>query len=109
MQVRSFSLAITFKTEKVTKHENELAIDDISDYITCVYDAQWWLAFVLETDKEVEVSFLHPQELSRSFKYPTQPDTLVVPSNDILTKVNAKTATGHTYTKRKQSCHRKTN
>ena len=102
MQVRSFfSTATTFKTEKVTKQESELAVDDISGYITCVYDAQWWLDLVLETDKEnaeVKVTFLHPQGASRSFKYPTQPDILVVPSSDILNKVNAKTATGHTYT-----------
>ena len=35
MQVRSFSAAAIFKTEKVTKQESELATDDISGYITC--------------------------------------------------------------------------
>ena len=81
-------MSTTFKTEKVTKQESELAIDDISGYVTCIYDAQWWLAFVLETDKEnaeVKVMFLHPQGLSRSFKYPTQQDILVVPLSNILT------------------------
>ena len=91
----------------MTKQESELAIDDISGFVTCVYDAHWWLALVLETDKEnaeLKVTFLHPQGPSHSFKYPTQPDILVVPSSDILTKVNAKTATGHTYTlSRKES------
>ena len=107
IQVRSFSRATTIKTEKVTKQESELAIDDISGFVTCVYDAHWWLALVLETDKEnaeLKVTFLHPQGPSHSFKYPTQPDILVVPSSDILTKVNAKTATSHTYTlSRKES------
>lgn len=101
VQVRSFSRAATFKTEKVTKQESELAIDDISGYVTCVYDTQWWLALVLETDKEnaeLKVMFLHPQGPSHFFKYPTKPDILVVPLSDILTKVNVKTATGHTYT-----------
>ena len=72
-----------------------------------VHDVHWWLALVLETDKEnaeVKVTFLHPHGPSRVFKYPTQPDILVVPSSDILTKVNAKTATGRTYTmSRKES------
>ena len=72
-----------------------------------MFDGQWWLALVLETDKEnaeVKVMFLHPQGPFRSFKCPTQPDILVVPSSDILTKVNAKTATGHTYSlSRKES------
>ena len=91
----------------MTKQASELEIEEISGYVTCIYDAQWWLAFVLETDKvnaEVKVTFMHPRGPSRSFKYPSQPDILIVPSSDILTKVDAKTATGRTYTlSRKES------
>ena len=101
VQVRAFSRSTTFKTEKVTKQDSELGIEAISGYVTCIYDAEWWLAFVLETDKEkaeLKVTILHPRGPSRSFKYPSIPDILIVPSSDILTKVDPKTATGRTYT-----------
>ena len=101
VQVRAFSRSTTFKTEKVTKQDSELGIEAISGYVTCIYDAEWWLAFVLETDKEnaeLKVTILHPRGPSRSFKYPSIPDILIVPSSDILTKVDPKTATGPTYT-----------
>ena len=106
LQVRAFSTSTTFKTEKVTKQDIELGIEEISGYVTCIYNAEW-LAFALETEQEiaeVKVTFLHPRGPARSFKYPSTPDVLFVPSSDILTKVDPKTATGRTYTLgRKQS------
>jgi len=53
---------------------------------TAVYDCDWWLAYVTETmpeSSEVEVSFLEPRGPSRSFKYPTLPDILVISSEDV--------------------------
>ncbi len=41
--------------------------------------------------------FLHPRGPASSYKYPSPPDTLTIPVSDILTKVDAKTATGRTY------------
>ncbi len=85
----------------MTDQDRELGIKKISGYVTCVYDSVWWLAFVLETDKdnaEVKVTFLHPQGPSRSFKYPSSPDILIIPSTNILTTVNARTVTGRIYT-----------
>ena len=69
--------------------------------MTCIYDGEWWLACVLEVDAEngeVKVTFLHPCGPSRSFKYPSVPDILVVPTTDLLTKVNPRTTTGRVYT-----------
>ena len=101
VRVRPFSSSFTSKEEKVPKQEAELKVGIISGYVTCEYDAQWWLAHVLEVDAEnaqVKLNFLHPQGPSRSFKYPPVPDILTVPSTDILTKVDPRTLTGRTYT-----------
>ena len=101
LQVRPFSRSFTFRLEKVTKQDSELEIESISGYVTCVYDAGWWLAYVLEVDSEnfeVKLTFLHPQGSARSYKYPTIPDILSIPISDILSKVNPRTAKGRTYT-----------
>ena len=61
----------------------------------------WWLACVLEVDKEnaeVRVTLLHPCGLSRSYKYPSKPDTRLLPLSSLLVKVDARTTTGRTYT-----------
>ena len=100
VQVRPFSLSDNSKLEKVTIQETELEIDSISGYVTCEYNGEWWLAFVLAVDREnseVKLTFLHPNGPSRSFKYPSTPDILFVPSSDILTKVEPRTPTGRTY------------
>jgi len=57
-----------------------------------------WLACVLETDTEdleIKVSFLHPNGPAQSFKYPSIPDILWVPTSDILDPM---TARGRVYT-----------
>ena len=85
----------------MSKLEEELEIDQISEFITCKYDSTWWLASVLNVDAdnaEVEVTFLHPHWPARSYKYPCIPDTLTIPVTDILSKVSPRTATGHVYT-----------
>ena len=58
-------------------------------------------ACVLEVDAkngEVKVAFLHPHGPCRSFKYPSVPNILVIPTTDLLTKVNPWTTTGRAYT-----------
>ena len=52
VRVRPFSSSITSKEEKVMKQEAELEVGINSGYVTCEYDAQWWLAYVLEVDTE---------------------------------------------------------
>ena len=69
-------------------------------YVTCDYNGQWWLAFVLGIDREnseVKPTFLHPNGPSRSFKYPSLPDILTVSTSNIITKVEPRTPTGRTY------------
>ena len=81
--------------------EDDLQIDDISGYVTCVHSSKWWLACVLGIDKEnakVKVTLLHPSRPSHSYKYPSKPDTLFLPLSSLLVKVDARTTTGRTYT-----------
>ena len=85
------------------KKDSELELETISGYVTCMYNNNYWLAFVLDVDVEnskVKLTFLHPQGPACSYKYPaTILDVLKVPSSHILTKVNPRTATaGRTYT-----------
>ena len=98
LRIRRYSDSLEYREERVV---NELDIADISGYITCVYNSKWWLACVLETDKEnaeVIVMLLHPCRPSRSFKYPSKLDIQILPLNSILTIVDARTTAGRTYT-----------
>ena len=95
LTTRVYSFSSTSKHEKVTKQDSELEIDEISGFVTCVYEGEWWLACVLDVDienAEVTVSFLHPHGPSRSFKYPSTPDILTLQTSDILTKVSPKSS-----------------
>ena len=96
-----FSSSSNSKRQKVTVTEDELTSEEITGFITCVYDKQWWVACVLQMDvdcEEVTVSFLHPHGPSRTFKYPKQPDILDIPFSDVLTKVDPRTSSGRLYT-----------
>ena len=77
-----------------------LAFDEISGFITCIYENKWWMACVLEkyeNNREVKVSFLHPPGPHKSFTYPTKPDILRIASEDVLIKVDPLTETGRIY------------
>jgi hypothetical protein len=78
----------------------DVVLKSITGYVTIKYDGHWWLACVMQTlpdSNEVEVSFLHPHGLSKSFSYPDRSDVLVISAEDILTKVDPTTATGRVY------------
>ena len=65
-----------------------------------MYDNQWWLALILQADKddgEVKVKFLQSSGPSPSTCYPTKEDILLIPKSSILTKVEPRTHTGRTY------------
>ena len=103
--VRRFSRSTFYKEERVCKHDGELEVETVSGYVTCMYNNNWWLAFVLDLDTEnskVKVTFLHPQGPARLYRYPTVPDVLTVPLDHILTKVDPVTATGRTHTLKKK-------
>ena len=98
---KKFSLATQSKDEKVTKQGEDLDMEQISGYVTCVHSSFWWLACVLEKDvenAEVKLTLLQPHGPSRSFKYPAIPEIIVLPLPNILTLVEPRTVSGHTYT-----------
>ena len=75
--------------------------DQLTGYVTCVYDQHWWVAYVQEVDVHnslVKLKFLHPHGPSASFRYPRREDILTVPIADVLTVVDPRTATGRVYT-----------
>ena len=54
---------------KVTCHY----IDSIVGFVTCSSEGKWWLACVLNQEEStVNLTFLHPNGPSNSFKYPEQ-------------------------------------
>ena len=101
VDTKMFSSSSNSKRQRVTVSEDELTPEEITGFITCVYDKQWWVACVLQMDvdcEEVTVSFLHPHGPSTTFKYPKQPDILDIPFSDVLTKVDPRTSSGRLYT-----------
>ena len=86
--------------KEVSKSPDKLKLADISGYITVVYEANWWLGYVLQKNDEldeVKITFLHPAGPSTSFSYPRNADILWVSVMDVLMKVNPVTPTGRTY------------
>lgn len=86
--------------KEVSKSPDKLNLADISGYITVVYEANWWLRYVLQKNEEldeVNISFLHPAGPSTSFSYPKNADILRISVMDVLTKVNPVTPTGRLY------------
>ena len=101
---RVFSAADVSKEAKISSVDSDVQIENISGFVTCKYDSEWWLACVLQLDadsSEVKVTLLHPHGPSRSFRYPSEPDIITVPVSDVLTTVDPRTR-GRTYTLRQQ-------
>lgn len=72
----------------------------LSGYVTVAYNSQWWVACVKDYNPErheLEVTFLHPHGPSPSYIFPDPPDSLIIDYHDVLTTVQATTATGRTY------------
>ena len=75
VQVRPFSTCTTFKEERVTSGEPDIALESISGFVTCVCDGQWWLTCVLQVhieDGQVKLTFLRlhghsSTQLSRTY------------------------------------------
>ena len=100
VRTKAFSFSESSKTEKVSIGRNQLSSEEMIGYVTCVYEEQWWLGYVLKTHpecEEVTINFLHPHGPSRSFKFPSRPDVLTISYSDVLTRVNPSTATGRMY------------
>jgi len=66
---KSILLSHASKQEKVYTNGEELSPKEISGYVTCVYDNQWWVAYILEIHNDTEeiiLSFLHPHGPSKT-------------------------------------------
>ena len=93
ISTKVYSLSAAFKVERVSVLESELAFDDISGFVVCMYEKEWRVACVLQLDEDesaVKVNFLHPQGPSRSFRFPATLDILTVPIESILIKIDPK-------------------
>lgn len=98
--VKYYSFSQHTKEEIVRKRDDadDLDLNDIVGFVTCVYNNEWWLGCVLGIEnEEVKVSFLEPHGPSPSFKYPHIPDVLVLNKTEVLTKVDPTTQTGRVY------------
>ena len=54
-----------FKSDiaKVSMHRQLLLKEDMTGYVICEYNSQWWLAMIMENyddTNEMQVLFLHP-------------------------------------------------
>ena len=90
------------KPERVTVlTKEEIPLNKIKGFVTTVYDKHWWLGCVIEVNEDenkVNVNLLIPHGPSQSFKYPVKERIVVVPIEDILTKVDPRASFGRTYT-----------
>ena len=104
IKVKAFSASTTSKEERVSCDDDfdELPLESISGFVTCVVDRNWWLACVLQLhpddETQVRVTLLHPPGPSNSFRYPTSEHIVMVTTRDILTVVDPRTRTGRVYT-----------
>jgi hypothetical protein len=78
-----------------------IGLQDITRFVTCVYDDFWWLVCVLSLSKEsndMKTSLLHPHGSSASYIYTATPDILWLPQSPIQAKVTPNSATGYIHT-----------
>ncbi|KAJ8873037.1 hypothetical protein PR048_026653 [Dryococelus australis] len=95
---KPFSFSRNSKEEDALTDTEDLDFEAIVGFVTCIYNDQWSLACVIDTNEEKQefkVSFLAPHGPSPSFTYLWHPDILTVTSEYILTKVDPITATGN--------------
>ena len=89
VEVRHFSTSKSFRKERVTLCKNDLPLDSIAGFVTCSSEGKRWLACVVnQEDSTVNLTFLHPNGPSNSFKYPEQEDVRSVPLVNILILVD---------------------
>ena len=60
-------------------------------YVCCIYDSNWWIGHVLETDSnenDLRINFLHPYESSKYFYWPSRADICWIPSSRVFRKIS---------------------
>ena len=104
VEVKLFSSSTVSRREKVEVGRTPVLsprATAIGGYVTVTYDGESWLGCVVgahETEHAITVKFLHPCIPAPCFVFPEQEDLLDIDLSDVLTCVNATTATGRTYT-----------
>ena len=98
LRTRIYSFSTITRDATKLPAAGDLELEEVSGFVTCSYNSQWWLGCVLETHtKEVQISLtlLHPHS-PRS--YPDVPVIVTLPLTEILIKVCPRNRTGHVYT-----------
>jgi len=67
-----------------TTHE-QINVQDLQqfNYISCKYDAFWWVGMIVEIDQtqqDIKIKFMHPHGPSMKFSWPPRDDICWVPS-----------------------------
>ena len=97
--MKAFSSSTTNKEERVSCEDNDdVQVERISGFVTCVVEREWRLACVLQLSPDedrVKVTLLHPPRPSNSFK---SEHIVTVTVKDILTVVDPWMRTGRVYT-----------
>ena len=93
----TYNVTYDFTSNRVTDPTKTLELPYIhkNDYITCLYDDNWYIGCVEEVCEEegdIKVSFMHPKGPGRPencFFWPSRGDICYIPENDILCKISA--------------------
>ena len=99
--VKTFSSSTTSRVERVFREDDDVPVESISGFVTCLVDREWWLACVLqlsEDDDLVKVTLLHPPGPSNLYRYPSSEHIETVGVRDILTSVDPRSRSGRVYT-----------
>ena len=100
IRVKVFSTSSTSTEERVCSEEDDIPLESIAGFVTCVFEEKWWLACVLQItagESQVELTLLHLAG-PNSFKFPTTEHIVTVTTKDILLVVDPRTRTGRVYT-----------
>ena len=104
VEVRHFSKSKSFRKERVTLCKNDLPLDSIAGFVTCLLEGKKWLACeVNQEESKVNLTFLPSSGPSNSFKYPEQ-DVHSVPLESILTLVDPRIRTSRVFVKKRSHC-----
>ena len=99
--VKTFSSSTTSRVERVFREDDDVPVESISGFVTCLVDREWWLACVLQLSEDeelVKVTLLHPPGPSNSYRYPSSEHIETVGVRDILTSVDPRSRSGRVYT-----------
>ena len=86
--------SIRFEFENL--NEKELPSVSIGNYVACTYDNNWWVGIIEQAfyeEGDTEVNFMHFNQRTKTFKWPDREDKCLIPSCNILCKVNVPKAT----------------